>query len=68
MEFGRNARVGNLTVFSREGAIRAYQIFCEIFNRDMTMEANVAQCGAFEDMIKLGFTPDEIESFELAVL
>lgn len=68
MEFGKNARVGNLIVFNREGAIRAYQIFCEIFNRDMTIEASVAQSSALKDMMQLGFTPEEMEDIELSLL
>ena len=37
------AKIGNLQVFTYEGAVNAYKIFCELFNRDMTMEASYAQ-------------------------
>ena len=33
-------KIGNLQVFTYEGAVNAYKIFCELFNRDMTMEAS----------------------------
>lgn len=62
------AKVGNIQVFTYEGAIRAYKIFCEIFNKNMTMEASVAQSDAAEDMHKLGFTWEEIENIELSTL
>lgn len=68
MTYGKDARVGNLTVFSREGAINAYKIFCKIFDRDMTMEANVVRTDAMLDMMELGFTPEEIENIELSIL
>ena len=31
-------KIGNLQVFTYEGAVNAYKIFCELFNRDMTMD------------------------------
>lgn len=37
------AKIGNLQVFTYEGAVNAYKIFCELFNRDMTMEASVVK-------------------------
>ena len=62
------AKVGNLTVFTREGAINAYRLFCEVFNKDLSFEASVVQSDAALDMMKLGFTPAEIEDTELEVL
>ena len=62
------AKVGNLHVFTYEGAVNAYKIFCELFNRDMTMEASVIQSEAAEDMHKLGFSWEEIEKIELSIL
>lgn len=62
------AKVGNLQVFTCEGAIKAYKIFCEIFNRDMTMEASAVCGAAAEDMHKLGFSWEEIEEIELLTL
>ena len=35
MLYGKNAKVGNTTVFSREGAVRAYKLFCEFYYKDM---------------------------------
>jgi len=62
------AKIGNLQVFTYEGAIKAYKIFCEIFNNDMTMEASVICSNAAEDMHKLGFSWEEIENIELSAL
>lgn len=64
MKYGVNARVGNLVVFSREGAIEAYKIFVRLFNKYMNMEASVVLSDATEDMISLGFTYDECENIE----
>lgn len=68
MTYGKDARVGNLIVFSREGAIRAYKLFSERAYRDMTMEATVVRVDAMQDMMELGFTPEELEDIELSVL
>lgn len=62
------AKVGNLQVFTYDGAIRAYKIFCKIFNRDMTPETSAACSAAAEDMYNLGFTWEEIEEIELSTL
>jgi hypothetical protein len=64
MKYGVNARVGNLVVFSREGAIEAYKNFVRLFNKYMNMEASVVLSDATEDMIALGFTYDECEKIE----
>lgn len=62
------AKVGNLQVFTYEGAVRAYKIFCNLFNRDMTMEASAVQSDAALDMHKLGFSWEEIEEIEISTL
>jgi hypothetical protein len=62
------AKIGNLQVFTYEGAVNAYKIFCELFNRDMTMEASAVMSDASLDMHRIGFTWDEIEAIELSVL
>ncbi|MBR1931679.1 MAG: hypothetical protein IJ833_09465 [Lachnospiraceae bacterium] len=62
------AKVGNLQVFTYEGVVKAYRIFCELFNRDMTMEASSVMSDAANDLHKLGFTWDEIEQIEISTL
>lgn len=62
------AKIGNLQVFTYEGAVNAYKIFCELFNRNMTMEASAVMSDASLDMHRIGFTWDEIEAIELLVL
>lgn len=64
MKYGVNARVGNLVVFSREGAVEAYKIFVRLFNKYMNMEASVVLSDATEDMVALGFTYAECENIE----
>lgn len=61
-------KIGNIQVFTYEGAVNAYKIFCELFNRDMTMEASAVMSDASLDMHRIGFTWDEIEAIELSVL
>ena len=68
MKYGVNAKVANITVFSREGAISVYKRFCKLFNKYMNMEASVIVDKATEDMRKLGFTAEECEQFEIEVL
>ncbi len=58
------AKVGNLQVFTYEGAVNAYKIFCDMFNREMTIETSVVASKAAEDMHRLGFSWEEIEKFE----
>ena len=67
MQYGKNARVGNLKVFNRQGAINAYKIFCAAFNKSMTHEASCVLSDAGLDMVSLGFTPYEIEKIEMEV-
>lgn len=68
MKYGVNARVGNKIVFTREGAIEAYKIFCNIFNKYMSLEASVVLSDATLDMFKLGFTPEEVEEIEISTI
>lgn len=61
------AKIGNIQVFTYEGAVNAYKNFCKLFNRDMSIEASVVQDAAAEDMHKIGFSWEEIEAIELSV-
>jgi hypothetical protein len=62
------AKVGNLQVFTYEGAIRAYKIFCELFNRDVCLETSAVMDDAAKDLHRLGFSWEEIEQIELETL
>ena len=64
MKYGVNARVGNMVVFSREGAIEAYKIFVRLFIKYMNMESSIVLSDATEDMVALGFTYAECEDIE----
>lgn len=66
MTYGKDARVGNLIVFSREGAIDKYKTICKVCNKYGTMESSIVQSNAMLDMFKLGFTPDEVEQIEIS--
>lgn len=68
MTYGKNARVGNKVVFSREGAKNAYASFCKMFLNDESMEACAICSDAALDMMDLGFTPDELEAIELEAI
>ena len=61
------AKIGNLQVFTYEGAVNAYKVFCQIFNRELTAEASAIQSDAALDMHRIGFSWEEIESIELSV-
>ena len=54
-------------MFTYEGAVNAYKVFCQIFNRDMTPEASAIQSDAALDMHRIGFSWEDIESIELSV-
>ena len=62
------AKIGNIQVFTREGAIRAYKMFAGLFEKYMTMEASAVLYDAAQDMMKIGFTADELEAFEIEVM
>ena len=68
MTFGKNARVGNITVFSRQGAIDAYKTFAKICYDRCTLEAVSVLTKVENDMYALGFTHAEVEELELSVL
>lgn len=68
MTYGKNAKIGNITVFSREGAINAFKLISEICLSNLTMESSVVHSNAMLDMFALGFTPSECEAIETAVL
>ena len=61
------ANIGNLQVFTYEGAAEAYKIFCQLFNRARTPEASAVQSDAALDMHRIGFRWEEIEQIELSV-
>lgn len=60
-------KVGNLQVFTIEGAINAYKIFVQLFQRDMSMAASAVLSDVSDDMHRLGFSWDELEEIENSV-
>lgn len=68
MKYGSNARVGNIVVFSREGAIEAFKRFAKICYNNLTMESSCVLSDCADDMHKLGFSWEEIEAMELQVI
>jgi hypothetical protein len=68
MKYGKNARVANIMVFSREGAENAYKTLARICYKDMTMESSCVLSSAMLDMLALGFTPSECEALELSAI
>lgn len=61
------AMVGNLQVFTREGAVNAYKVFVRLFCEDVCMESSSVLSDVERDMQKLGFSPEELEELELSV-
>lgn len=47
------AKIGNIQVFTYEGAVNAYKNFCKLFNRDMSIEASVVQDAAAEELYEI---------------
>lgn len=68
MKYGVNARVGNVVVFSREGAIEAFKRFAKICYNNLTMESSCVLSDCADDMHKLGFSWEEIEAMEIKAI
>lgn len=68
MEYGVNARVGNMVVFSREGAVETFKKFAKICYTNLTMESSLVLSDCANDMHNLGFTWDEIEAIEIQAI
>lgn len=68
MVYGKNAKVGNITVFSREGAINAFKAFASRCYNELTLESSVVLSDVTLDMFALGFTPDEVEALEISAI
>ena len=62
------AKVGHRQVFTYSGAVRMYKIFASVCYGNITMESSSVLSDAAQDMIKLGFSWDELEQFEHEVL
>lgn len=65
MKYGINARVGNLVVFSRQGAIEAFKNFAKYCYNNLSLESSCVLSDCALDMHKLGFSWDEIEALEI---
>lgn len=68
MQYGIDAKVGNITVFTREGAINAYKGMAKRCYADLSLASSVvlSECG--RDMHRLGFSWEEIEAMELEAI
>lgn len=62
------AMVGNLHVFTMEGAVEAFKLFAARCYAELTMESSVVLSNVADDMHRLGFTWDEIENMELEAI
>lgn len=65
VDYGMGAKVGNIMVFSRSGAIEAYKKFVKHFAKTKSMEAAKVVSDVEEDMLKLGFSREDLEKFEI---
>lgn len=57
-------KVGNITVFTREGAIEVFKTFQNICYKDLSMEAASVICDVEKDMLKLGFAYQDLEKID----
>lgn len=62
------AKVGNLQVFTFEGAVNAYKTFCKVCLKNITLESSCVLDSVADDMKRLGFTPSQLEDIEIEVL
>ena len=64
------AQVGNQIIFTREGAINRYKTFLDlVYNRNgLDMAGSVVLGEVENDLIKIGFTPEELEQIEIDFL
>lgn len=59
------AKVGNLQVFTYEGAERAYRTFLDVCHKDFSMESSAVLSDVSLDMVKLGYTWEQLEQMEI---
>lgn len=59
------AKVGGLHVFTYEGAERAYRIFLDVCYKAFSMESSAVLSDVSIDMIKLGYTWEQLEQMEV---
>ena len=63
------AKIGNIQVFTMDGAINAYKTFLNVCHGDkLTLEGSVVLSEVEEDMIRIGFTAEELEKLEIEFL
>lgn len=64
----KTGKVGSITVFTREGAIRVYKIFVKECYKNLTMESSVVLSMVEDDMVALGFSRAELEDIEIETI
>lgn len=62
------AKIGHRTVFTREGAIERYKMFLQVCYSNVTIESATVLSDVEHDMVKIGFTYEELEQMETAYL
>jgi hypothetical protein len=64
------ASVGHRTVFTREGALERYKLFLEVCYKDheFGIGESVALGQVEDDLVKIGFTREELEQIEIDYL
>jgi len=60
--------IGGRTVFTREGAINVYRLFLKVCYGDLNNGTAHALAQVEDDMLRVGFTWDEIEAIETEFL
>lgn len=62
------AMVGNIHVFTTEGAIKAYKLCVETCYNNLSLESCLFLSKIEDDMHKIGFSFDELEAIELSII
>lgn len=57
-------KVGNITVFTKEGAVEAFRTFQEICYKNISIESAAIMTDIEKDMLKLGFTYQDLEKLD----
>jgi hypothetical protein len=62
------ANVGHKTVFTKQGALDRYKACLEVCYNNITMEGAYVLGEMQNDLVKIGFTWDEVEKIEIEYL
>lgn len=62
------AKIGNILIFTKQGALDAYKSFLDTCYPKLSYESFLVLSQVEEDMIKIGFSYEELEQIEFDYL